>query len=179
MIKKISGTVLLLHPILIPVMLFNSQLEFFWYWSENYRLYDLIYASISLMGFLAGIVLVRNKPKVSIFILVTYFFIMYQLVADSFKINRFVDTIELPADRAITLVQNDGGAFTTSSQTNLLLWTPKYGLFQQSTFVKAYPDAGFGKLRLDDQNQIHVELQSYDTQQAFSERFLLNDLIKL
>jgi asparagine N-glycosylation enzyme membrane subunit Stt3 len=163
-LKKTIGITLLLHPVLIPILLFINQIEFFWYWLAEHQRYDFVYACISLVVFLAGLVLVFKHGRLNKSIVVLTVFIVYQAFSLSADGKRFDARVELPEGRGIALVNHSGGAMA-SGFSNLVLAEPFYWFFCRESVIKSYPDAGFGQLQLLDDKQLKVDLKTYDKKQ--------------
>lgn len=163
MLKKIIGLILLLHPLYVPVLLFVYRVEFFWYWSDNYNIYDFIYACFGFGLFVIGIILFFKKSRPSIVIGALSIFVVYQTFSMRADIRRYDDYIELPHQRGIALIDHSGGAWATGpGLTNLTLSEPRFFIFRQLITIKSYPGSSSAKLNLTDKGLLEIELVTFD-----------------
>ncbi|MFT4928134.1 MAG: hypothetical protein ACI8WB_004251 [Phenylobacterium sp.] len=179
MLKKTIGLILLFHPIFITILLLINNVEFFWYWYNNFPVYDFIYACLSLVLFFVGLFLVFKKHRLTMAIFVISVFVVYQTFSTQNSFRRFDARIELPEQRGVALVSHGGGAFIASGAfTHLLVTEPKYWLFTQDIVIKTYLEAGFGQLKLDADGTLYINLETYN-KEKISESMTIDALIAL
>jgi len=78
--KQYTGLFLILVPVLIGILLFKFNLEYFWYYSKHYKAYDLLYSAINFIIFIIGVSLFFKTSRASFAILFATVFITYQVL---------------------------------------------------------------------------------------------------
>jgi len=93
MIKKYIGVLLVLLPITVSSLLFVLNLEYSWYYSKNYKAYDLIHSIISFLMVVIGISFLLKKDRAIFIIMLAMIFIVYQSLGWSFNSKRYVSLL--------------------------------------------------------------------------------------
>ncbi|TRY15322.1 hypothetical protein [Shewanella hanedai] len=161
MIKKYLGFLLVLLPVLIGTLLSLSNLEYSWFYSEKYKLYDLIYSTACLCIIIIGIALLSKKRNASLNILFLICFIVYQTLGWNFDTKRYISLIKLTPSTDILIVPYDGGAFSPTSFVNLEVSEKCYMFFRRSSVIKTFENVADAKLWLKDSKTIGIELLTY------------------
>jgi len=169
MIKKYIGVLLVLLPITVSSLLFVLNLEYSWYYSKNYKAYDLIHSIISFLMVVIGISFLLKKDRAIFIIMLAMIFIVYQSLGWSFNSKRYVSLLELNPDTSVVITRYDGGAFTASSFVNIEVSERYYLLLLKSSVVKTFENVADGKLWLKNKNVIGVELLTYSKDKIVDE----------
>jgi hypothetical protein len=177
MIKSIVGFLFIVHPVAVASLFFMYNLEYFWYFSENYKIYDLIYSLFSFIVFIIGVRLLSNSSNLTLLILITTLFIIYQAVGWRFNTIRTVSGIALNQSYSIQLIPHGGGAFTSTSFTNLVLVEKKYLFFiVKDKKIKSYDNIYSGKLTLKNDGLVAVKLVTFSKEEV-SDSINIKDLL--
>lgn len=158
MIKKFIGYLLLIHPLIVGALVLYLNLTMAWSLSENYMLFDFIYASISLFLVVVGLHLIKAPRKKPIIILMCVFFALYQVGSLPFKGEaRYMSKVAVQDEAYIMLVGHSGGALS-KGHVRLVLSKPATFMFRQELTLKAYGWSRFGELKKSDNEQLAVLL---------------------
>lgn len=175
MMKKIFGIICIFHPLVFSIILNEFGFEYSWYFTEHYKLYDLIYSITSFLIFSTGILLLLNHYKITVVIFCSTVFIVYQVLGWNFDTHRYLSSLSISNELDLLLVPNDGGAFTVSNSVNLEVSEKKFLIFIKNSLVKSYDDIYSGNLLLKNEQEVNIELTTFSKQKVF-EVISINEL---
>jgi len=162
MIKYFIGWILIFFSLAVPIVFFTHNLEFSWYFSESYKIYDLIYSLFSFIAFISGLRMISKKSNLTSIILIAIIFVVYQILGWQVDTQRFISSLQLDQDFYLVLKPYDGGAFTTTNFKSLVLLEKKYlFLITENKTLKSYDDVFSAELKLDSSGSINIELVTY------------------
>ncbi|WP_199609724.1 hypothetical protein [Flocculibacter collagenilyticus] len=162
--KKTIGILLILYPVLIFVLCGVYNLDFFWLFHEQYKIYDLLHSLFSLTAFLVGIQLISNRKNILFFCYIVGAFSIYQILTWDFNSKRYLDVVKIKTGSYIALTPYDGGAFTSTSFVNVELYKRVYVLFMKPTVLNTYDSVKSGKIQLKKNVTVNVELNLYSNE---------------
>jgi len=177
MFKKYTGLFLILAPVLIGILLFKFNLEYFWYYSKHYKVYDLLYSTINLIIFIIGVSLLFTTSKASLAILFATVFIAYQVLAWTFTIPRYSALLTIAPNAQLTLVPYDAGAFSSHNYSNIEISTSFGLLFIKTKRLKTFDNIASGQLWFKNNKTIGITLQTY-SKEIVNDEIPLNDIIQ-
>ncbi|MGB1263177.1 MAG: hypothetical protein ACPG52_09725 [Cognaticolwellia sp.] len=161
MIKQYLGLFLIILPIVIGSFMLIRDLEYVWFYSINYKVYDLTYAIFSLLLMVVGLALFYQKRAASAIILFSTLFIVYQVLGWNFSTQRYLSLLELSPTAKLVMVSYDGGAFTASNVVNLEV-SRRYGfIFIKNTAIKSYENISIANIYRHNDNAIKIDMQDY------------------
>lgn len=161
MIKKSVIIFCVLHPFIIGILFFIYNMEYVWSVSENYKIYDLIYATISYLLFSVGFVALRNKRKATGLIALIIIFVVYQVLTWPLSYKPYIAHLNLNHKNSILLATHDGGALSSSSFVSLELIEKKYLILIKYKRIKIFDNIRSAKLELTDSRTVKIELMPY------------------
>jgi|GEM_PF-1889231 len=177
MLKKCTGLFLILVPVLIGILLFKFNLEYFWYYSEHYKVYDLLYSAINFIIFIIGVSLFFKTSRASFAILFATVFITYQVLAWTFTIPRYTALLEIAPNAQLTLVPYGAGAFSSHDYSNIEISTSFGLLFIKTKSLKTFTNIASGQLWFKNDKTIGITLQTY-SKEIVDDEISLNDIIQ-
>lgn len=160
MMKYLFGIACISFPFITFALLVFYDIEFSWYLSDRKKIFDLIHSIFNFSIFIIGLSLLIKGRKASIFIVCSFFFILYQVLSWSFEFNRYIAKLSVNGGNYLLLVPYDGGAFTSSKFVNLELFEKHSFLFKVRK-IKSFKNVKSGTLSLADNGSINIELQTY------------------
>lgn len=177
MIKSIIGWILVTYPIVIASFFFIYNLEYSWYFSENYKTYDLIYSILGFTGFLIGVKFVSKNKNKSLLVIITTAFIIYQILGWEFDAKRSLSSIKINQSYSMHLVPHDGGAFTSTTFVRLILIEKKYPLLiSTNKEINRYNNIYSGQLTFKNNNFIDVKLTTF-SKESISDSINIKDVL--
>ncbi len=157
---RLLNAVLLLQPLLL-IGCYFSPLDWVWSLSADARYYDLVLACLSLGLFWWGMRRATVLHWLSLFTLFAMPFIAYQLFSWSFKGHQPLAQLPLDAGQVLVLESIDGGAFTTTTHTKVLLSSRCGGLFRCTRALAGLPGGHSAELSRDGQ-AVSIRLVPYE-----------------
>jgi hypothetical protein len=142
--------------------MFAFDVEFIWLYSKNYKIYDLIYAMVSFLILLSGIILFYKNGRATLVVLCSLIFIVYQVLGWSVDSRRYLAMIELNPSVNLVVVPYDVGAFSSSNFVNLEISQRYALLFIKNKAFKSVNDVMNATLSKQDGNTVTVEFQTYE-----------------
>lgn len=173
--KKLIGILCISYPIIIWVSLLLLDLEYFWYFYENYKIIDLIYSLVSLFIFGLGLNLINVRVKHYLLFIVSISFVFYQTAIWGFSTDRYIAKQKINSNLDLVLVSYNAGDISTHSVTNLESSERVFPFFIKKTIIKSYDDIKSGEISLWN-DSVNIDLTT-SSEGWVSERFILNDLI--
>jgi len=167
--KKYIGFFLVLFPTTVSVAVTAFNLEYTWYYSEHYKIYDLIHSICSFLLIATGLAILIKKSRATLIIVLAQVFIIYQVLGWSFNAQRYMSILVLNSHIHLTLERNSGGAFTTTSFTTLELSERYFLLFIKRSVIKQYDSIAKGHLQATDNHTVVIELQTYSGENVSEE----------
>jgi len=176
--KKFIGILCLLYPILTWLALVICDVEYFWYFFENFKMIDLIHSLVVFFIFVLGVNLVSSSLSSKSYILffVSMPFLFYLMIRWEFTTTtHYIAKKEVNADINLVLVLYDVGAFSTDSFVNLEIYESLFLLFIKRKTIKSYDKILSGDISLLNDN-IEINLKTYKGD-LLSDSFIINDFI--
>jgi len=175
--KKIIGILCLFYPFLTWIALAVCDVEYFWYFFENFKTIDLMHSLVVFLIFVLGLNLVNSSLSSKSYILffVSIPFLFYLMIRWEFTTTHYIAKKEVNAGIDLVLVLYDAGAFSTDSFVNLEIVERIFLIFIQRKTIKSYDKISSGDISLLSDN-IEINLKTYKGD-LVSERFIVNDLI--
>jgi len=162
--KKTLGWFALLLPFLIALIMNMTGAEFYWYFSDNYKAYDLVSDFLAFIIFCTGTVLLSSNPNrmKPILICLGFTFGIYQYIFNEYNPTHSIAKVDIKPDYYLHLVPHSSGAFTSSSYVSLDLYEKKQDIFYfKKKTIKTYDNIESGNLSLADDDHVSVKLITY------------------
>jgi hypothetical protein len=174
---KLLGLLLIALPITLVTLLGTSDMEYAWYYSEHYKLYDLIKSTVLLLTMMVGSALAFRDGALYFNFAIGFAFVLFQTLAWSFDSPRYLSKVHQDdLDVILSLVSHDAGAFSSTSFTNLDVAHKKYVLFFKLKSLESFDNVKFGTLSFNkDQSELDIELELYSGEKK-SIRYDVSDL---
>jgi hypothetical protein len=160
---KLFGLLLIILPVTFVIVLGINNMEYAWYFSENYRLYDLIKSATFMLTVMIGIALTFGRSASYLNFVMGISFVFIQTLAWSFDTHRYLSKVQLEGSGTVLLlVSQDAGALSSSSFANLDIVQRKYILFFKFNSIKSFEDVKSGTLLLnEDSSELNINLKLY------------------
>ena len=167
---------MIIHPVLISGLFTIFKLEYFWYLSENYKMYDLLYAFVSFVLFAIGLKIWFKKNTGVFLFVIAIIIVSYQYIGINLGSNRFSENLKLNQSFNLLLVRFDPGAFSSGSFVKLVLMEKKYFLFVRRKVIDQYNNISKGELKFQDNNKdnelISIQLTTYSKEKKYKSIFV-------
>lgn len=141
--KTSISFILILNPLLSFFLLNIFEVNFFWEYSENYKIFNLIYSSICFALCMIGLTIKFNRLKHYLLPLSIFIFFCYQLFSWDFKTKNFIDKIEIKNNQTLVLSAQRGGAIGNDI-LNVISYKSKNIIFIKSKTLHSFEDASMG-----------------------------------
>lgn len=136
--SKWIGTLIVLLPVAVLVVMGLSDLKFFWYFSEHYLWYNLGLSLVGLMYVCFGVYVLFPRSKYLVMLGLFLIFTFYQTFQFGWQSPRFIDKYVVSSDSTLVLVNTAVGGATTSEFSANLVQFKSATLFLKEEHLKSY-----------------------------------------
>lgn len=137
--SKFIAILCMLLPLISKMFMYSNDLEFAWYFSENYKVYELVHEAVYYFIFITGVALLwRNESTVAIYMSMFGLFLGYQILVWQLEDGRYDSSLSINESYRVALVQRGGGALGSYNGMQIEVYK-KINLFlftrNRSTFL--------------------------------------------
>ncbi len=175
MLKNIVTFLMIIQLLAVSLIFFTLNLEHSWFLSEDYKLYNLLYAFFTFSIFILGITRLKSMHKASLCVLSFIIFTIYQVLSWQTDSKHFTSKLAINSEVDIILIHHSGGAMA-SGYINLVASKSVFFLFKKNIAIKSYDAAVNGELILKDPDTIAIEL-STDTKDSIHDELKITELL--
>lgn len=160
---KLFGFLLIALPIILVIVLGVNDMEYAWYFSENYRLYDLIKSTILMLIMMIGMAIAFGRAASYLNFAIGLCFVFFQTFSWSFDTHRYISKVQLESsDSVFLLVSHNAGALAGTASATLDIAKKRYAVFFKFDSSKSFEDVKSGMLSLsENSSKLNVELELY------------------
>jgi hypothetical protein len=116
------------------------NVEFFWFFDDKHKLFDLLYGSVLFLAFAYGLWLSSLRVKNYLISALFLIFTFYQTAVWGLTSERYMVKIQISTDAELALIRNDQGVFSSGNQVKLVRFENLFYLWLAKKEVDSFDD---------------------------------------